>query len=271
MHYAAKTVEYIFKNFWRILLLAIIPAVSLGLFTRPAAIFDYYTNVDYYGAKHDFWEVFVKISFFECVWWKILIGFVALAIITAVSLGIILRHFKVGQFSFGKALTYLNDNIIMVTSVFVVALFAITLAQFLISGIIMFVAVFATSFTQYVVFSVIGIIIVYFLMLILFSIGMMWSAELLETGASFFTGFGLAMRKIRGRVFSLFVGSIIPVSVLFAEACLFAYLNVSFAFVINIVVYLFIYMYYVSFIMVAYYDISGIEREDLKKVNIWKR
>ena len=115
------------------------------------------------------------------------------------------------------------------------------------------------------------IIIVYFLMLILFSIGMMWSAELLETGASFFTGFGLAMRKIRGRVFSLFVGSIIPVSVLFAEACLFAYLNVSFAFVINIVVYLFIYMYYVAFIMVAYYDISGIEREDLKKVNIWKR
>lgn len=271
MHYAVKTVKYIFKNFWRILLLAIVPALLLGLFTKPAAIFDYFASVDYYGSKHDFWDVFVKISFFECVWWKILIGFAALAMFTAVSLGIIQRHFKVGQFSFGKTLTYLNDNIIMVTAVFVVALFAITLAQFLISGIIMFVAVFATSFTQYAVFSVIGISIVYFLMLILFSMGMMWSAEMLETGASFFAGFGLAMRKVRGHVFSLFVGITVPVSVLFAEACLFAYLNVSFAFAINMVTYLFIYMYYTAFAVVAYYDICGIEREDVKKVNIWKR
>lgn len=253
------------------LLLAIIPAVLLGLFTRPAALYDYYSNIDYYGSTHDFWEVFVNISFFECVWWKILIKFVALAVVTAISLGIIQRHFKVGQFSFSKMFTFLNDNIIMVTAVFVVALFVITLAQFLISGVVMLTAVVATSFTQYVIFSSIGITLVYFLVLVLFSMGMTWTAEMLETGASFFSGFGLAMHRVRGHVFSLFVGIFIPVPVLLAEAYLFAYLNVSFAFVINMVMYLFIYMYYVAFAMVSYYDISGIEREDLKKVNIWKR
>ena len=271
MHYAKETLRYIFKNFWRMLLLAIIPAVLLGLFTRPASIYQYFTSVDYYGSTPDFWNVFVEVSFFECVWWKILIKFIALAIVTAVSLGIIQRHFKVGQFSFSKMPTFLNDNIIMVTCVFVAAAFVITLTQFLISGVIVLAYVMAATFNQYVIFSVVGIAIVYFIVLILFSLGMMWTAEMLETGAGFFSGFGYAMHRVRGHVFSLFVGTFIPVPILLAFSYLFAYFNLSFGFAINMVLYVFIYMYYIAFAMVSYYDVSGIEREDLKKVNIWKR
>ena len=249
-------------------MISIVPAVLLGLFTTPAATFKFFTTTDF-SYELNFWEVFTDISFFNCVWWRILLKFAGIVIFTSIAVGVIDRDMKVGDFNLKKPLEFLNDNLLVVFPIVTIMFGVFVLGQFIISALIVLWQLILPG--AFLWMSIATSALVYIVVLLLFAVSLAWAAEAIETGRSLGKALAEALRNVRGKTVSLLLGIMLPIPVLLAISHLTAFYNIEVAWLINIVVYLFVYTYFVSYAFTSYYELCGLEREDLNKINIWKR
>ncbi len=137
MTYIAKTFSYIKKSFWVLLLIAVVPAVLLGLFVRPLGFVTFIPDfaVSAINSYADIaWLIFDRHA--TVYVYPLLLIFVTLTVCMALALSVIEKHFRTGKLMLKAPLRDLNSSLfpMLKTLAFIIAVYM--LFKFILSGLV---------------------------------------------------------------------------------------------------------------------------------------
>lgn len=272
MTYVSKTFSYIVKSLRLLLPIALLPAVLLGVFSKPMS---FITFIPSYGATEvksfgDIaWLIFDRHSFTFI--YPIIIIFVALTLSCALSLSVIEKHFRIGKLMLKAPVQDVNSSLFpalktlaVMAGIYLVWKFIltgiVTLLHFIISG-----QGVPSAVNIAVVATIIAAIFLFSLYLCLPSV--LWAPLMLTFGYSFVDAFIEAPKLTGKAVFKLFIALVFPfaVVILFQYVIEFLPLHIIAVKVLAVAEYMFLIVYIVSFMMIATFDLTGLERRDIKK------
>ena len=268
MTYVSKTFSYIVKSLRLLLPIALLPAVLLGVFSKPMS---FITFIPSYGATEvksfgDIaWLIFDRHSFTFI--YPIIIIFVALTL----SLSVIEKHFRIGKLMLKAPVQDVNSSLFptlktlaVMAGIYLVWKFIltgiVTLLHFIISG-----QGVPSAVNIAVVATIIAAIFLFSLYLCLPSV--LWAPLMLTFGYSFVDAFIEAPKLTGKAVFKLFIALVFPfaVVILFQYVIEFLPLHIIAVKALAVAEYMFLIVYIVSFMMIATFDLTGLERRDIKK------
>lgn len=272
MLYVKKTFSYLSKSFWLLALVSLIPAILLGIFLRPLGFITFLpdyaaTAVDAYG---DIAELIFNTYALVYVYPIILI-FVALALCCSLALSVIEKHFRTGKLMLKAPLADINSSLFPTLKTLAVLVGTYLLWKFLLSGLTtLFHFIFSgqgrPSALNLILSAV--VIVALFLTMLFFGVpAVFWTPLMLTFGYSFGDAFIEAVKLAGKAHWKLFVALAFPfVAVALIQSALeFLTLHIILEKAISSVLYLFMLTYLLAFMMVAMFDLSGLERRDIKK------
>lgn len=272
MKYVASTIKYVFAHFLPLMLLAALPAIDIVVLFEPNG-FGLLAPWSFpEGVK--FLDVFFLVFNRETVTVYPYLFPVVLLILTACvsySLGVVDKHFRVGKFTLRSPFAVINDcflptgiMILLLAAIYLVAKFLIVCVFSLLSFIMgrIGLPIVAIGF----VLTVIGVVAV--IGVILISVPLMYtSATMLVYGYSFTEAFGVALKlgskeKKKAVDFGI-VGAFMIYTILIAAIDALP-VTAAASIPISFVLTAFLIQYSCVFVMVSFFDLSGIERRDVK-------
>lgn len=264
MRYTRLAFQYLIKNFWYLALATLVPAVVMGLFTEPCSMIQLFANFNFVELA-TFGDVFTAIS--ELNWWSLLAGVFAVPIFSvffSIVCGLESKHMRWGILSGDGLPRRINNNFLPVFELIIVFLLAMELYA-LICSLFTFLWVkvvqkFAVKLALTIIFNVV-------IFLVMLCIMVMFSLTLPIMSVS-----GLSLRKalagsvtlLKGKYFKMLFAVVVPMLIPYAAMGAMAAFDFKWRGIINIVIFIFIFSYYITLMYTTYFDIEDIDREDLK-------
>lgn len=272
MTYIAKTFSYIKKSFWVLLLIAVVPAVLLGLFVRPMGFITFIPDfaVSSINSYADIaWLIFDRHATIYV--YPIILIFVALTVCMALALSVIEKHFRTGRLMLKAPLRDLNSSLFPMLKTLAFMLAAYMLFKFILSGLVtllhFLIGGAGIPSTLTVILVSVSIVIVFVLCMYFCVPVIFWAPLMLTFGYSFVDALIEAARMASKAVWRLFAALIFPFVVVALLQCVFELLPLPVYAMkaIAAVLYLFMIMYMSALMPVATFDLSELERRDVKK------
>jgi len=275
MRYFSRTIKYMFRNFLPLALVAVVPAVIVGLLmspTDPAAFFvTYFRWQGYEGGDTTLfrnylfdWRVFGHV-------YPILLIFLSLVAGCGISISAIEKHMRIGVMSVRQPFKLLNSSAVpvIVSLIFLILLYA--LIRFIYFGLAILINYMTGSFYLAAVLLALTFVGLITLLLFLASPILLWTPCMMIYGYKFGDAASTGFRMAGKRAFSLFMAQVIPISFFFAVRIIIELIFVAggwavpqaAVWTVDIIACLLLIMYYCSFVAVAYFDLAGIERKDI--------
>ena len=269
MRYIKLTFQYMAnKNFWKIVLLTLIPSVLISLFASFSSTVTYLVNF----FKHDdygFLSVYHSIS--DINWQGALIALGVLIVfscILCVITGTLQRHMRTGRFAITNILKRINENFIASFLTLAVVFLLVYLFGVFTSITISAWYKITSNAVVTLVVSAIFIILIFFVMMLLVSIFSMMNPNMICTGAKVLDSISVSIKATRPHLFQLTFAFTYPLIILFGVQFGLAFVNLKFVHVIiDSIMMLFISCYYPVLTFASYYDIFDRDREDLLPEN----
>lgn len=272
MTYVAKTFSYLVKSLRLSVPIALLPALFLGIFLKPLSFITFLPN---YGATFvtsfgDIaWLIFAKYSLTYV--YPIILIFVSLTLCCALLMSVVEKHFRIGKLMLKAPVQDVNSSLFPVLKTLAVMTGGYLLWKFLLTGIttllhfIMSGQGTPTALNIVILAVIIAALFLFLLFIILPSI--LWAPLMLTFGYSFVDACIEAPKLTGKAVFKLFIALVFPfaVVILLQYVVEFLPLHIVAVKAIAVVEYLFLIIYIVSFMMVAAFDLTGLERRDEKK------
>ncbi len=262
-----ETTKYVFRNFIRLIPFAIIPALVMALVFQRGDLKIFLaiagSEGGYSGSFHDILQVFSVVS--SSGWWQIVLVYVLLVFFLSALYGAVERHVRTGKFSFSKPFSRINDNIIAIAAICLLFIVVYELGIILLAAMLHLVNV--TMPGALAPMTVILMCLLATLFLLAISQFMTWIPHMTILGNSFTDACVYSARDSVGHRGELGLSIILPIAVV---ALLSVVTNLSFvpdvvAIFVNMIYYLFIIVYYIANILIAFFHVRNEPRKDLKK------
>lgn len=259
-----SAIKYLFNNF-----------IALSLFSLPLAIFfavkyndsnfyDYLLNISTVGTStlkiYSHFSILPSFNILMILLWSVLLICCLCLLFSFVE-----RHMKYGIKSYIKTFKSINYCVLVLIPAFLTVVLMAEFFSFLISLIINLL-----SLSQSSLIGMIIILIYIFLMVILFliySVVSLWIPIKMVTGYTNRDSIRYSIRLTQGNQFKIMAGLIFPilitapVMIVLKQLSDIEFLNTA----VYVLCYIFIFSYLPSYMMTAYFKISGTERKDIKK------
>lgn len=272
MPYISKTFSYMAKSARLLVPIAILPALLLGMFVKPLGFITFlplYAVTDVKSFSDIAWLIFDKYAVTHV--YPMILIFVVLTLCCAFSLSVIEKHFRIGKLMIKAPFKDVNSSLFPVlktlfvlTAVYFVWKFVLcgiaTLLHFVISG------AGVPNWWDIVILSL--VITALFLLLMYFGMpAVFWAPLMLTFGYSFVDAFIESMSLARKAGFKLYIALMLPFVVVIMLQCVVSFLPLPIIALkaISVLLYLFLIVYLVSFMMNATFELTGLERRDIKK------
>lgn len=272
MLYIKKTFSYLKKSFWLLALIAAVPAVLTAVFFRPLGFIGFIPQYAHFGA-HSFtdiaWMIFDRYSFTYV--YPIVLTFIALVLSFSLSLSVIEKHFKVGRLLLKAPVKDVNNSLFPVLKTLTVITVFYLAWNFMLAGIITLAHfIFSGPGVPTKLNLIIANVLVLglFVLFVFFSTpSVLWAPLMLLFGYSFVDAF-VASTKLTGKATGrLFFGVLFPfvVIILLQYVLSFFFVPLIIMKVISGFYILFLIVYLMAYMMVAAFDLTDMERRDIKK------
>ncbi|MEG2274677.1 MAG: hypothetical protein RSC44_05020, partial [Clostridia bacterium] len=204
-----------------------------------------------------------------------IIGLILAVLSVSILLGVVDRHMRVGEFSisFNRAKTRMDYNIVTAFKFVVLAGVMFELFNLLLAVFYYLWAIAFGSGVAWLVLSIISFLLVSFLILMFFSLIILWPAFMLHTGMRGIDAFKTGMRHISkhlSKVSICIVAVVLPIQLIMiitgALDC-----GIVVKTVLDGICYAIAVPYYIVLMYTVFYDVTGTERVDLEKVDIWAK
>ena len=258
------TLSYFFDKGAQMVLLSVVPSLLAALLFSPSA--GLYMLASYEDIRADsFASLYKQMHFLSYdFYWVGIIGLALCIFVIALLFGIVDRHMRIGEFtlSFRRAKTRINYNILTALRFGLAAGVAFELwARLFGSG------------EAWLVLSLFSLIAVTAVFLFVMSGLLLWPPFMLHTGMRSGEAFRLGWRQMSGRLPSSVV-TLLVVLLPFAAAMAVVSALTSgtvVRVVLDGVAMAVALPYYITVMYVQFYDVTGTERMDLNKTDIWSR
>lgn len=275
MKYTKSAFRYFFDKGPYLVLLSIVPSLLTALLFSPTATLDYlleYKDIAY----TDFAAMYADIHRLPySIFYVGIIGMILYVVAFALMFGIVDRHMRIGEFtlSFRRAKTRLNYNLLTALRFAFFYGVAFLLGDVLLTVLYYLWAVAFGAGAEWLAFSTLSWLAVSALLLFVSTGMMLWAPFMLHTGLRSYDAFRMGWRQMSGRMvsaalalFFVFVPAVLVTVVVGAltESVLWRVLTDG-------VIYSVVLSYYVVLMYTVFYDVTGTERTDLQKVDIWSR
>lgn len=268
-----------FRYFWDkgpyAMLISLVPSLLLPFLISPASTPYYlvdYQTIDY----SSFASLYVQMHELPYEYWYIgLIGVVLMVVCLAILFGAIDRHMRVGEFSvsFTRAKVRLNYNLLTALKLVVFMLISLEINNIIITALYYLWAVLFGRGATWLVFSIISFLLMSLWLLFVYSAILLWAPFMLHTGMKSTDAFRMAWRQLSNKVLQIMISFIIVASPFIITMIITESLNCG-ALCRSILEGLLntaIVPFYVILMYVIFYDVTGTERMDLSKKDIWSK
>lgn len=272
MKYLKMSLNYSNSKFWYLLMISIIPAVLIAFVASPYATINFLC--DYYNQDVSSFGTIYKtiLDINTRIAWLGIVGVFVIPFSISILMGAIDRHMRMGEFSLGfdRILSRVNFNFMTSLKFSIVALIIYELNLFF--QAIFFYAM-ASLFVPKValILNIVWYVIMFIIMLFAFSLIILWVPTMLHTGLNSIPAFSLSVRQISKYLPSIALILSLPILPMILFMVLDSLLNLKIGILLDSVVLATMFVYYAILMYTIFYDINGIEREDLKAVDIWKK
>lgn len=269
------TLAYFFDKGAQMVLLAVVPSLLTALLFSPSAglymLLEFETvNTEGFAALYEQMH-FLPYDFF----WVGIIGLVLCFFVLALLFGIVDRHMRIGEFtiSFSRAKTRINYNILTAAKFGLTVGVIFELCDLLLTLLYYVWAQVFGAGAAWLVFALISLLAVGVLLLFIACAILLWPPFMLHTGLRTRDAFRMGWRQMSGRVSSSALTLLVAVLPFVAVMLIVGGITDStVARVIldglSIAVGI---PYYVTLMYVQFYDVTGTERMDLQKTDIWSK
>lgn len=275
MRYTKSAFRYFFDKGPYLVLLSIVPSLLTALLFSPTATLDYlleYREITF----TDFGALYADIHRLPySVFYLGIIGMVLYVVAFALMFGIVDRHMRIGEFtlSFRRAKTRLNYNLLTALRFGFFYGVAFLLGDVLLSVLYYLWAVAFGAGAEWLAFSTLSWLAVSALLLFVSTGMMLWAPFMLHTGLRSYDAFRMGWRQMSGRripaalaLFFVYVPAVVVTVVVGALTE-----SVLWRVVADGVIYSVVLSFYVVLMYTVFYDVTGTERMDLQKIDIWSR
>lgn len=266
MKYIGKTLHFLNRNFFYLLVFCLVPAVLIVADFDVAALVGLFARLWSGGEGFTPAEIFAAMTFlFKPTYWLAIIVIVVLLFSVCLCFSYTDRRMRMGISSIIKPFRKVNEVLVAVFSVGGVLLAAYELVTFLFANLLVLLSRIDSLALQ-AVFIPLLLILLYGLIFFLCSLAVNWIPLMLIPGYRFSEAFGVSVRMAQGHAFRLMIGLAFPFLVTIPFMILAkSYLNfMMLDYLICVVGYVIQIAYVVSYCMVVYFDMTGRERVDLK-------
>lgn len=270
MRYIASTVKYLFRNFIFIFVFALVPSYFFAMTLDRQNLVSIADQIMALKADFTFGQIFSYLSPINAGRWAFsIVCFVALLVCVPMLLGFVEKHMRIGSRSFKGVAGRFNHNFLTTLWIVIILLAVYELWAVITAGIIYAETLFLEGIACYIVTLIIYLGMVA-LIAYISSIFLLWLPCLQITGYNFMDALSFCNQlyvQKRGRLFlSVFLPGLCGVVLQFAVAGLNLADRLHFlGFIFSELIYLFLILYYCILMFVAYFDMAGEERMDLKK------
>ena len=272
MTYVAKTFSYMKKSFWLLAPIALAPAVLFCLFVRPLGFITFvpdYATTAVTSYADIAWLIFDRYAVTHV--YPIVIIFITTVMSVSLALSVIEKHFRTGRLMFKAPLQDINSSLFPTLKTLAVVTGMYLLWKFILSGLVTLMHFLIGGFgmPNSVTIAVVSVLIsAIFLVTVFFGVPiLLWAPLMLTFGYSFLDAFIEASRmsgKANWKLFAAFVFPFVIIILLWSILELLPMPVVAMK-AIAAVLYLFLIMYISALMMVAVFDLTGLERRDIKK------
>lgn len=275
MKYFKSSMKYFWDKGPYLVLISIIPSLLVPFLLSPSSSLYYlciYKDID----VTNFATLYAQMRALPYEFFYIGIAGLILAVFAiSILFGVIDRHMRVGEFtvSFRKAKTRLNYNIITALKFLALVIVIFELHNLLTTALYYLWAVVFGKGVTWLVFSAITLLFSSIILLFVMSCIILWPTFMLHTGLKSVDAFKMAWRQISGKVTKVglsFMPMVIPFQLVMIITGVLD-CGVVVRTILDGVCYAIIIPYYITLMYVIFYDVTGTERMDLGKVNIWSK
>jgi len=268
MGYAKTSLAYIKKNFYLYAMLAVIPSILLGVYSRPfnTALF----WLDYDDVKINNFGNMLKLVLKPDIYirgYPFIVTSFAIVLASSMWFNTMEQHLKVGRLSLSRPLIGVNYTILPVLITLVVLSVILVLLKIIVASIAFVIhewlggmdsPVFATFLIAVVAIVLVLLFIGLFLSLVI------WIPGLIMSGYSFRDMLVYCLRLIQNKFFQIYSCIILPLIVTLIVLVLLSlmHLPLSLTIFFNSIIYMFWFMYLHSYSMLVYFDLTNVERHD---------
>ncbi len=267
MKYLKKTFSYLKKNFWLPVTVMILPAVVACFLSTP------YWEVSFVSA-YDMTKLSVRSTWhimfgdsWQYIWPVVVISICQIAGTTLI-MSTVDKHFKTGKLSLRMPFRLINNTVFPITAgVVVMCVFSI-LWRFIEFGLTSLTLVLcdAFGFAPQATVAVIGLLaaVLFFFHVLITTPILFWAPTMFIYGYGFRDAAATSFKMISGQ--KVFRGLFVPLAVCAAVQLTAGFLNPYYAVscVVDFFVFLATNVYVPVYVMITFYEISGLDRRDLK-------
>lgn len=269
------TLSYFFDKGAQMVLLSVVPALLSALVFSPSA--GLYFLMCYKDLHADsFASLYKQMHFLSYdFFWVGIIGIVLCFFVIALLFGIVDRHMRIGEFtvSFRRAKTRINYNILTALRFGITAGVLFEVGDVLLTLLYYAWANLFGSGEAWLVFGILSWIAVCALLLFTMAAILLWPPFMLHTGLRSRDAFKMGWRQMSGRLpSSVFTMLVCLAPLVIVMSVVGAVTSSTVARVVLDGVSLAVCIpYYITLMYVQFYDVTGTERMDLQKTDIWSK
>lgn len=264
-----------FPKMPRLMLLSLLPALVIALFMDPQG-FGLLIPIDELALVQDFADVFFLVFSPRLVnkyFYMVPIVLALVIVSMSYTVGIIERHFRSGRLSLRSPLSVINNCFVPILTVILLLLLIYFVFKFLLVCILALLCLILGNFgvggiITSVTVSIISLLGFYALLIMLRPL-IFTAATQLVYGYSFRDAFGTTLRFTEGaKSIELNIALVLPFFSYYIVSAFLFLINASFvvSVIFHTLLTALLMQYVCVFVLVAMFDLSGIERRDVRKI-----
>ncbi len=269
MRYIKLTFKYCVKNILFLFLMSLIPAVFIGSLLSPFKFLEFINNYAKITVVN-FGDIFYSII--DISWLKILFYILAFAILSlflSVIVGEIENHFRSGKKNYFNVKHYINNNILTILLNLLIFVVINFIVSFLCGTLIYLfhVMLCGLNSTASVACVIIAIVLftLYFCVICLSGLAILINTpNMLFNGYNFKQAISSTINLIGKDFFNLVLAYLLPFVLIIPLISIFNFSSVALHIVSTVCIIISV-IYYSSFALTAYFDLSNIARYDERK------
>lgn len=274
MKYVKMTLEYLYKNFLRMFSVAIVPAIIIAFFMQPKGFGILFTVEDL--SRVEYFSDILFLAFNKNLFlqypYMIVVGLGVILTCVCYTMGMLERHFKTGKLSLRRPFSMMNNAfipaLIVLSLLFAVYMvFKLLIVCVLTLHVLIFSSLNMSYFAMTIIIGIIGIVGFVFVLKICCPI-MLSGATMLIYGYTFKDAIGVTVKMDEKQsVKEINLALLLPFVIYMLIRVLGVALGINeiIAEIILSVVTAFLFQYVITLMFVVFFDLTGIERRDLKK------
>ena len=273
MKYVKATLRYLFAHFPKLMAIAAVPAAVVAFFMQPQG-FGLVLTVKQLEAVESFSDVFFLVFSRNLILrWPYMIFVALLLIMLCISytMGVVEKHFRVGKFSLRQPFSNINNCFVSVFKVFSLLVVIYIVYKFLLVCVLtLFTYVLGNFYVADVVIAVVMAVISlagFLFLLILLRPIIYAAATMLVYGYYFKDALGVAIKITEKDRLELNIALIFPFAVYFTVSLLLIILSAHWIVlvVVHTLLIAVLLQYVTVYVLIAMFELSGIERRDVRK------